>query len=212
MQRSAWGKVIGGRVTMALAVLLVVGIVVAPGDTAAPDEAAGAAAFNAWLSIPGVQGEAIKRGHENWIQVLTYGWAVEGGAPAATPRATPGRPALQPLRVSKFLDRSSPILALAAAAGTVYPEAQLVFYGAAGTSAPPLGVIRMTDVRVVGLAVESDPAAANARPTEMLSLSFGTVTWSYNEIGLPQGTIRRTISTGWNVARNAPLERSESSN
>lgn len=206
MRTGAKGRLCLRSAGIVLAVSLLMGSVVAPGDVTDPAEPTTVAAFNAWLSIPGVQGEAIKRGHENWIQVLTYGWAVEAGAPAATARATPGRPTLGPVRVTKFLDRASPILAHAAAAGTIYPEAQLVFYGAVGTSAPPLGVIRMTDVRVAGVTVESDPTAANARPTEMLSLSYGAITWSYNEIAMPQGTIRRTISTGWNVARNSTLE------
>lgn len=176
-------------------------------NEAAAASAGSAAAFNAWLNIPGVQGEAIKRGHENWIQVLSYDWGVTAATPAAgAPRST-ARPTLHNVRIVKHLDRSSPVLAGAAAGGTVYPQAELVFYGAAGTSAPPLGRLRLTGVRVAASRVESAPLGASVRPTEEIELAFRTIEWSYNEIELPAGTVRRTISAGWDLDRNAAIER-----
>jgi type VI protein secretion system component Hcp len=89
----------------------------------------------------------------------------------------------------------------------VYPEARLVYYGAAGTSAAPLGVVRLTGVTVGGIHVTSD-LETGARPIEELALLFRTIEWSYNEIDLRSGAIRRTISAGWDVERNAPVGRS----
>jgi type VI secretion system secreted protein Hcp len=175
-----------------------------------PAEAAiSAAAFNAWLQIPGVEGEAIKKGHENWIQVLSYGWGVAAASTAPRQRLARGaaRPSLEDLQITKYLDRASPLLAGAAAEGKVYPEARLVFYGAAGTSAAPLGVVRMTGVTVGGLRVRSD-SETGARPVEELALLFRTIEWSYNDIDLRSGAVRRTITAGWDVERNAPIGRS----
>lgn len=86
----------------------------------------------------------------------------------------------------------------------MYPEARLGSYGAAGTSAAPLGVVRLTGVRVGGTRVVSDPEAG-ARPIEEIALLFGAIEWSYNDIDLRSGAIRRTITAGWDIERNAPI-------
>lgn len=168
------------------------------------ETAVSTATFNAWLQIPGVEGEGIKKGHENWIQVLGHSWGVAAAGAAPGQRLSRGaaRPTFEDLRVTKYLDRASPLLAGAVAEGKVYPEARLVFYGATGIGVAPLGTVRLTGVRVSGTRVVGEQETP--RPIEEIALLFKSIEWSYNEIDLRSGTIRRTIGAGWDIERNAP--------
>ena len=112
---------------------------------AASPPAATAATFYAWIRLSGIEGEATKRGHERWIQVLGFSWGVAAGQASA--RGAAARPTFQQLTIEKYFDRSSPHLAAASAEGKVIAEAELVFYGPAGTSSPPLGTVKLTKSR-----------------------------------------------------------------
>ena len=77
------------------------------------------AAFDAYLKIEGVEGEATDSKHAKWIgiQSFTHG--------AATPSATTARPAFSDLCFTKFTDKSSPVLEQSCAQGKVFPSATI---------------------------------------------------------------------------------------
>jgi type VI secretion system secreted protein Hcp len=171
-------------------------------ETASPPAAA-AATFYAWIKLSGIEGEATKRGHERWIQVLGFSWGLAAGQTGA--RGAVGRPTFQPLTVEKYLDKSSPHLAAASADGRVISEAELVFYGPAGTSSPPLGTVKLTNVQVAEVRTERLDAASTERPTEVVGLRFGKIEWLYNEIDPVSRETRSSAKTGWDVEANRAM-------
>ncbi|MGD8699615.1 MAG: type VI secretion system tube protein Hcp [Gemmatimonadales bacterium] len=162
-----------------------------------------AATFYAWIRIGGIEGEATKRGHERWIQVLGFSWGLAAGQTGG--RNAAARPTFHPLTIEKYLDKSSPHLAAASAEGRVIPEAELVFYGPAGTSSPPLGIVRLTNVQVAEVRAERLDAASTERPIEVVGLRFGTIEWQYNEIDPVSRQTRSTAKTGWNAEANRAM-------
>ena len=165
--------------------------------------AATAATFYAWIRLTGIEGEATKRGHERWIQVVGFSWGLAAGQTGA--RGVAARPTFHPLTIEKYLDRSSPHLAAASAEGRVIPEAELVFYGPAGTSSPPLGTVKLTDVQVAEVRTERLDAASTERPTEVVGLRFGKIEWLYNEIDPVSRQTRSTAKTGWDAEANRAM-------
>ena len=165
--------------------------------------ATSAATFYAWIRLSGIEGEATKRGHERWIQVLGFSWGLAAGQTGA--REAVARPVFQNLIIEKYLDKSSPHLAAAAAEGRVIPEAELVFYGPAGTSSPPLGTVKLANVQVAEVHTERLDVASTERPIETIGLRFGTIEWLYNEIDPVSGQARTTATNGWDVEANRPM-------
>ena len=167
---------------------------------AASPPAASAATFYAWIRLSGIEGEATKRGHERWIQVLGFSWGVAASQEGA--RGAAARPTFQALTIQKYLDKSSPHLAAASAEGRIIAEAELVFYGPAGTSSPPLGTVKLANAQVTEVHTERLDAASTERPTETVGFRFGKIEWLYNEIDLVSREARTTVRTGWDVAAN----------
>ncbi len=157
-----------------------------------------AAAANAFLRIEGIEGGATRAGHENWIEVLSfnYGLASSAGAVPTGGARTAGRAQFQDVAVTKSIDKSSPLLAVACAEGRHYPEAELVFYAPGSTS--PIGSVRLTDVMITTAMTGSE---SSGPVMEEVRLSFARIVWNYNDID-PRGRSRGTVSAGWDVLAN----------
>lgn len=188
-----------------LAAFATLAVRTAPSDSGtAASPTSTAATFYAWMKLSGIEGEATKRGHERWIQVLGFSWGLAGGQTGA--RGAVARPTFQQLTVQKYFDKSSPHLAAASAESKVIPEAELVFYGPAGTSSPPLGRVKLANVQVAEIRTERLDAASTERPTETVGFRFGKIEWLYNEIDPVSREPRTTSRTGWDVEANRAMQ------
>ena len=80
-----------------------------------------------YLSIPGIQGDATGKGHEGWIDVHSFAWAVSPGTEIREGGSGRSRsiPATSPLRVRAVLDSSGPVLFDAVTRGRSFPSAVL---------------------------------------------------------------------------------------
>lgn len=166
------------------------------GDTS--PVASPAAAANAFLRIEGIEGGATRAGHEGWIDVLNFNWGLSTSAGAVTAGGarTTGRAQFQDVAVTKPIDKSSPLLAVACAEGRHYPEAELVFYAVGSTS--PVGSVRLTDVMITTAMTGSEASGA---VMEEVRLGFARIVWNYNDID-PRGRSRGTVSAGWDLLAN----------
>jgi type VI secretion system secreted protein Hcp len=152
----------------------------------------------AYLTLAGIEGGVTEREHANSIQVLDFNWGIFNAVPRPGAQIVAGvRPEFQDLVISKPLDKSSPILALAAAEGRTIEEAELVFYARASDE-EPTGIVRLTRVRI--RSVESGTSSSAPGLTETLSLAFSRVEWTYYHTDERGG--RASIVAGWDVAEN----------
>jgi type VI secretion system Hcp family effector len=200
--RVKWLGAAFGSVVLGAVALMGAGYADAP---EAGNPAASVAAFNIYLRLPGIEGEAVKRGHENWIQVTSFRWGVSQGAPIPGSRGARAAPSFSEITIVKHLDRSSPLLARTCAEGKALADAQLVYYGPSGTTVAPLGTIQLSNVRITSVMVESGENGNSGRPVETVTLSFGRVEWTYNEIDPVTGRPRNTVTTGWDLGTNRAI-------
>ncbi|MGD2216507.1 MAG: type VI secretion system tube protein Hcp [Gemmatimonadales bacterium] len=151
----------------------------------------------AYLTLAEIEGAVTERAHANSIEVLDFNWGIFNAVPRPGAQIVAGvRPEFQDLVITKPLDKSSPILALAAAEGRTVQEAELVFYARASDE-EPTGSVRLTRVRI--RSVESG-TGSSAGLTETVSLAFSRVQWTYFHTDERGG--RASIVAGWDVAEN----------
>jgi type VI secretion system secreted protein Hcp len=130
-----------------------------------------------FLKIEGVDGEAETggRGHEDWIEIVSFTWGASRMPTAAGRARGPGRASFSDMTVVKRVDASSPSLYLASASGRRLPSAVLeVRRPGTGTS---YYTIRMEGVRISSVSVSS--SKDSAEPMEEITLSYGKISWEY---------------------------------
>src|SRR4026207_678260 len=83
------------------------------------------AAFDAFLKLDGVPGEATATGHKDEIVIDSFSMGITRPAPTGGGGTQTGRPQFTDISFSHRLDKASPILMLRCAQGTHIPTAVL---------------------------------------------------------------------------------------
>ena len=156
------------------------------------------AAFDAFLKIEGVPGEATASGHKDEIVIDSFSMGVS--RPAATGGTQTGRAQFTDISFSHRLDKASPILMLRCAQGTHIPTAVLTCR-TLGARQDIFYVIRLTDVVVTSVSIGG--AAGGDRPTETFSLNYARIEWEYIP-QLPTGGLGDPVRATWNLQANTP--------
>lgn len=167
----------------------------APPAAAAPSTVSLNAALTAFttangyvLKVPGILGDSAETRHMNEIDVQTVSWGV------TNPTGTTSAAVINDLTVTKLIDRASPLLMKAAAAGTVLGTVVLTAEKSAST---PIGyaVITITGAKVRTFKQTADQANAFA---ESVGFSYTSMRLTYMRQN-PDGST--TSFTGcWNLA------------
>lgn len=152
-----------------------------------------AAAVDIFLFIPGVPGEVLHKDHANWIQVQSAAWGHGAGSGGGGGGAQ--RTVFENLTVSKLVDYSSSMLALAAADGRYFKNAILVFRKK-GQSPVVFLEVNLTDVIVRAYGAGSGGDV----PTESVKLGFAKIEWVYHKQN-PDGK-SQPVRTGWDLNKN----------
>jgi type VI secretion system secreted protein Hcp len=104
------------------------------------------AAVDMFLKLDGIKGESTDNDHRDEIDVLAWSWGESSGTARIRRGAVP--PAcIQDVAITKYIDKSSPLLIMHTVQGTVIPEAKLTMRAGGGSSLEFL-VIRMTNVMI----------------------------------------------------------------
>ena len=156
------------------------------------------AAFDAFLKLEGVPGEATATGHKDEIEIESFSMGLS--RPAATGGTQTGTPRFTDISFTHLLDKASPILMLRCAQGTHIPTAVLTCR-TVGASSIAFYKIILTDVVVTS--VSTGGASGGDRPMESFSLNYARIEWEY----VPQlatGGTGTPVRATWNVAANTP--------
>jgi type VI secretion system secreted protein Hcp len=137
-----------------------------------------AAATYAWLDFGGtIPGESTDKTHRDWIEIQSSGFDARreiSSSPGGARESS--RPQIAEITLTKRLDRASPALFAAAAAGKEpYPLVKLDLNAA---STRPIARVELENVLVSG---QTFAAAADGsdRPTETITLNFTKITYTY---------------------------------
>jgi type VI secretion system secreted protein Hcp len=153
------------------------------------------AAYDMYLSLAGIPGEATN----DLIAVSSFSFGMSnpgsiaaGGGPGAV------KANFSDLGISKWLDISSPVLALDCAQGTIIKTAILTVVDS--NSGNALYTINLGNVNISS--VSNSGAGGGSRPAESISLSFQTIEWKYVPLDSSGKTIGSPVIHRWNVATN----------
>ena len=111
-----------------------------------------------------------------------------------------GKANFQDISVTKYIDKSSPILMLYTANGDHFPSAKLVVRKAGKT---PLEYYIIEMKKVMITSVSTGGSGGEDKLTENISLNFAEVCVKYTE-QLPNGSEGAKPEFCWDIAENAP--------
>jgi len=156
-----------------------------------------AAAFDAYLKIDSIPGEAKDDGHKEWIDLLSYSHGIT--RPPAQP-GTPNVPQLRDLTIVKSVDKATPKLMLAACDGKVFPKVEIHLVHKSGPlGAEPYMQYVLSDATVVA-AQTGGPSSGEPLPSEQVSFNYAKIEWSYTYVD-DSGAVE-TTHTEWDVINN----------
>jgi type VI secretion system secreted protein Hcp len=165
-------------------------------------------AFNAYIKIDGIAGEATAKGYEKQIEVVSYSHPISqhsGGSMSAAGGLSGGRAEVGTFTFTKPIDSATPLLLQACCTGTHIKSAVLSVLRATGEGAGTLFYqITMGDVIVAADSSEGTNDPTTPLPQETLGLSFGTISWTYTQVG-QDGKKKGDIKTGWDVSKGSKI-------
>ena len=152
------------------------------------------AAFDAFLKIDGVPGESTDSKHAGEIDVLSWSWGM----------AQSGLTNTWNFRVTKALDKSSPLLYVSSA-GRSNLTSMTITGRAAGKVEQEYLFIKLSDVIISSVQGGGTASAASPLPTEEVSFNFSKIEWTYQAYtadGTPSGS---PIVTSWSNSAAPPI-------
>jgi len=159
------------------------------------------AAVDMFLKIEGVKGESQDSSHTDWIEILSYSHGVSqpsGGITSGGAR-TAGRADHEDFTLTKYIDKSTPILNLYCCNGRHIPKVELELAHVIGPKAV-FYKVTLKDVMIVGVDVAGHKEDSPAFPIETVRMSYGEIQWQYTPSDEGTGgTTGSTVSTGWSV-------------
>ncbi len=157
-------------------------------------------AFDSFLKLGDVKGEARDSVYKDWIDVLSWSWGMsQSGTMHMGGGGGSGKVNVNDLTFTKYVDTSSTNLFLKCCNGKHYPEAKLVCRKAGEKPVEYLKVT-MTDVMVSSIQ-SGGSVGSDDRVTETITLNFKKVKVEYTpqkEDGSPDAT----MEMGWDIEAN----------
>lgn len=154
-----------------------------------------------YMKFDSIDGESTAKGHEKWIEVLSFSWGLtNAGAHASGGGGGEGKASFQDIHFTQKTQASSPLLLKACATGQHIKEATLSFIKGEGQASEFLK-IKLEDVLVSGVQTGGAEGADGDRPTDEVSVAFVKIDYLYT----PQsadGSVLPPIEFAFDVAAN----------
>jgi type VI secretion system Hcp family effector len=128
-----------------------------------------------YMEIPGIQGESLDKGHENWIQISSFQWGIGRGASSASTGQSSsgggaGKVRFSEFKITKLTDAATVPLIQACANGQHIKTATLEATKSSLISEPYLKIV-LSNVRCSSFSISGGASSGGDRPTESLSFS-----------------------------------------
>jgi len=159
-------------------------------------------AFDTFLSIDTVTGEATQANHVGWIEVFSFSWGASNPTTvgATSGGLSAGKVSVSSFNVMKKTEASSCSLFAACCAGQHFPTATVEMSKATGTSGQQQVYLKYTFTDVMVESVQwSGSTGGDDTPTESLSLAFAQVAISYSKQGEADGTMTPAGNASWDL-------------
>lgn len=154
------------------------------------------AAFEAFLKMPGIDGESTDPQHKNWITIVAFTNSVPRKSKIIRP---PLRVQPSELILSKQMDKASPLLLKAARSGKAINEVLLELCHSAGGSTFAFYHINLSNAVV--WSVEQTGGSYDTLPEELLVLRYERIAWTYTTMTIT-GEPGERIGSYWDLLHN----------
>lgn len=159
-------------------------------------------AVDMFMKIAGIDGESADDTHKNWIDLSSYSCGVSQSvsAASATGGRTVGKADFQDFTVVKVIDSATSDLNKHCADGTHVGTVEVDVCVITNNETHVLMKYTMEDCIVSSVSVggmEGD----GGRPTETVTLNYGTIEWEYTPID-EKGSGGSTSKRGWDLRNN----------
>ncbi|GAB2603329.1 Hcp family type VI secretion system effector [Pseudactinotalea suaedae] len=137
-------------------------------------------AIDGFLQIDDIPGESRREGHEDEIEIhgIEFGLAAAGVAGRrAMPGTATGRVELEPVRVAKHYDRSSPLLKQVLARSQRLEEAVISVRRTVEGETSDYLVVTLTEASVIGY--DLHPAPEDDVLEELVYLDYASISFRY---------------------------------
>ena len=159
--------------------------------------------FDAFLKIDGVDGESSDSKHKGEIEIVSYHWGVSqaiSGTVSSSGTFSGQRCDMAALTVVKSLDKGSPKLAQACAAGEHFKSATLTLSRASGDKQPYMKY-KLSDVLFESVRTGGASQAEGGVPSEEVGLRYAKIELEYTVVGT-DGKAAGNVSGGWDLKEN----------
>lgn len=165
-------------------------------------------AFDSYLKIATIEGEATAKGYEKCIELLSYSHGLSqhsGGSMSAAGGLSGGRVEHGAFTVTHLLDKASPKLALACSTGEHLKDITIDVCRATGEGKGTRYMqYVMSDVIVSSVRIAGTSKGADALPLEEVSFNYGKIEWTYTEYD-QAGKKKGDLKTGWDVSKGTKV-------
>jgi len=160
-------------------------------------------AFDAYLKIDGIDGEATDDKHAKWIGVQSYSVGVSQphqGSVSSGGGRTAGRADAKNLVVNKMIDMASPKLQLYCCEGTSIPKITLEVCQHTGEK-HTFATVTLEDAIISSINVDGKANGDTNKPMESVSFAYSTISWEYTPID-NKGKKQAAVKQGWDFDKN----------
>jgi type VI secretion system secreted protein Hcp len=157
-------------------------------------------AFDAYLHVPGIAGEALDHAYKGWIEILGYSFGSHQSLSATASSAggaTSGRTTLTHFSFSKYLDSASCKLHEASCSGLHLGDVRLVVCRA-GTEKLKYYEVVLEEVVIADYAQSGNAGV----PIEVVQLDYGRIKTTYTRQRRLDGTAGGNVTGGWDRIGN----------
>lgn len=153
------------------------------------------------MKIPGVDGEALTKGHEKEIELGSFSMGASNPSGVSSGSGSgAGKVDISSLSISKSVDLSSAKLFQQCCAGKHFDTATIVCREAGGDAPVDYWTIKLTQVYIDN--VSWGASSGGGKPSESVSISFAKITFDYYSQD-DKGAKKDKVSGGWDVKQNA---------
>lgn len=161
-------------------------------------------AFDTFLKIKGVEGEAMQSKHAKEIEIYSFSWGASNPTTVSsgTGGLSAGKVSVSSFNVMKKTDKTSPVLFNACCSGKHFDDAIVTMNKASGDAGQaPFLKYTFTDVMIESIQW-SGSTGGDDTPTESLSLAFAKVEIEYQQQD-DKGAVGKPVLASWDLQKVA---------
>jgi len=158
-------------------------------------------AVDQFLKLAGVTGESQDSKHPGEIDVLAWSWGMtQSGSMHVGGGGGAGKVSIQDLSITKYIDKSSPVLMMYCSNGKQFTDGLLTVRKAGGDN--PLEYLKIKMTEVIVTSYNTGGSGGQDLLTENISLNFAEVDVEYQPQKQDGSKDGGAIKYGWDIAKN----------